>query len=159
MRPINEIYIHCSASEWGCAVVVDLWHRQLGWKQIGYHYVILNGFPHSKLNFIKILDGVIEPGTDSALPGVHVAGHNQDSIGICLIGDKAFTDLQLISAKGLVSDLRKTWGVDIANVKGHYEVPNVKKTCPNIPMDFFRKFLDDKISVQDLQKQIAIFKP
>ena len=41
----DRITIHCSDSEWGNADVIDEWHKKRGWDGIGYHYVILNGYP------------------------------------------------------------------------------------------------------------------
>ena len=43
MRKINEIIIHCSASAEGKDFTVQditRWHKQRGFKTIGYHYVI-----------------------------------------------------------------------------------------------------------------------
>ena len=48
MRRINEIIVHCSATLPGQKVTVadiDRWHRQRGWRKIGYHYVVReNGY-------------------------------------------------------------------------------------------------------------------
>lgn len=50
MRNINEIIIHCAATPEGKSFTVadiDHWHRQRGWKGIGYHFVIyLDGSVH-----------------------------------------------------------------------------------------------------------------
>ena len=43
MREISKIILHCSDSEWGSASVIDQWHKERGWTEIGYHYVITNG--------------------------------------------------------------------------------------------------------------------
>ncbi|CCB80748.1 N-acetylmuramoyl-L-alanine amidase [Helicobacter bizzozeronii] len=76
MRTINKIIIHCSATEKEkdfCAADIDRWHKERGWKCIGYHYVIK-------------LDGTIEKGRALADVGAHCVGQNKDSIGICYIG-------------------------------------------------------------------------
>lgn len=76
MRPINRIVVHCSATRAGqdfCAGDIEKWHKQRGWRKIGYHYVIR-------------LDGVIENGRPISEIGAHAFGHNADSIGICYIG-------------------------------------------------------------------------
>ena len=42
-RNINEIIVHCSATPEGRHTTVEeinSWHKQNGWKSIGYHYVI-----------------------------------------------------------------------------------------------------------------------
>lgn len=76
MRKIKYIVLHCSATREGQNVSVrdiDRWHRQRGFRMIGYHYVIL-------------LDGSIRKGRDIAQVGAHVAGNNANSIGICYVG-------------------------------------------------------------------------
>lgn len=76
MRKIKYIVLHCSATKEGQPVSVrdiDRWHRQRGFRKIGYHYVIL-------------LDGTIRKGRDISEIGAHVAGSNANSIGICYIG-------------------------------------------------------------------------
>ena len=71
----DTIIIHCSATRAGqdfTATDIDRWHRQRGFRSIGYHFVIR-------------LDGTIEPGRDVALDGAHCTGWNHRSIGICYI--------------------------------------------------------------------------
>lgn len=76
MRTINKIIIHCSATKEGnnvTAATIDQWHKDRGWRGIGYHYVVA-------------LDGTIEYGRSIYETGAHVKNHNEDSIGICYIG-------------------------------------------------------------------------
>lgn len=76
MRKITELVLHCSATREGQHVTVadiDRWHRDRGFKKIGYHYVIY-------------LDGSIHAGRDLEEVGAHVTGHNATTIGICYIG-------------------------------------------------------------------------
>lgn len=76
MRTINLIVIHCSATKEGKdfkASDIDKWHKQRGFKKIGYHYVI-------------DLDGTVERGRQDSEIGAHVTGKNKNSIGICYIG-------------------------------------------------------------------------
>lgn len=76
MRKIDEIIIHCSATAEGKdfnAADIDRWHKQRGFKKIGYHYVIK-------------LDGTIEKGRGVEEIGAHCLNHNKNSIGICYIG-------------------------------------------------------------------------
>lgn len=73
----DTIIIHCSATRAGqdfTAADIDRWHRQRGFRSIGYHFVVR-------------LDGTIEPGRDVALDGAHCTGWNHRSIGICYIAD------------------------------------------------------------------------
>lgn len=76
MRSITLIIVHCSATPAGVdysALDIDRWHRQRGWSQIGYHYVVR-------------LDGSIEKGRPETLVGAHCKDHNRYSIGVCYIG-------------------------------------------------------------------------
>ena len=76
MRPITEIIVHCSATRPSMHVTledIDRWHRNRGFRSIGYHFVV---FP----------DGHIENGRPIEEQGAHCKGHNRDSIGICYIG-------------------------------------------------------------------------
>lgn len=76
MRKINKIIIHCTATKEGKdfkAKDIDRWHKEKGWKCIGYHYVI-------------DLDGTVEKGRSVEEIGAHCNGHNADSIGIVYVG-------------------------------------------------------------------------
>ena len=76
MRTINKIIIHCSATKEGnnvTASTIDQWHKDRGWRGIGYHYVVA-------------LNGTIEYGRSIYETGAHVKNHNEGSIGICYIG-------------------------------------------------------------------------
>jgi N-acetylmuramoyl-L-alanine amidase len=78
MRQINKIIIHCAYSDPSMDIGVaeiDTWHRQRGFKSIGYHYVINR-------------KGGVETGRPENEIGAHTIGHNFDSIGICLAGGK-----------------------------------------------------------------------
>ncbi len=125
-RKINRIVIHCSASE----TMVDIdairaFHvakppKGNGWKDIGYHMVIKK-------------DGTIQFGRTENTIGAHCAGHNEDSLGICLAGLTQFTIPQLEAMRTLVRHLMEKHSIPIENVLGHYELDVHGKTCPNIP--------------------------
>lgn len=76
MRKINKVIIHCSATPEGrdyTVADIDRWHRERGFNEIGYHYVVYR-------------DGSVHTGRDVAKIGAHCKGQNADSIGICYIG-------------------------------------------------------------------------
>lgn len=83
MNNIDTIIIHCSATEEGLdfkAKDIDKWHKKIGYKKIGYHYVI-------------DIDGTIEAGRPLTMNGAHCnskdpsgESYNTHSIGICYIG-------------------------------------------------------------------------
>ena len=99
MKPneIDSIVIHCSATRDGQNVKasdIDKWHRERGFKMIGYNYVI-------------DLDGTVEVGRPLTMDGAHcntagVSGkvYNKHSIGICYVGG--------LDKKGNPKDTR-TW--------------------------------------------------
>jgi len=128
MREINKIVIHCSDSpdslDIGVREIRD-WHKQRGWSDIGYHYVVRR-------------DGTVESGRPIEIKGAHVKGHNSDSIGICWVGRKDIDDKQLKSLRAIIRAFAGKYKLDVVDdVFGHYELDN-KKTCPNLDMVKFR---------------------
>ena len=124
MRKIDKIILHCSATKEGQVFTVkdiDKWHKQRGWKGIGYHYVIL-------------LDGTIQSGRLESEVGAHTVGQNIHSIGICYIGGLDLngkskdtrTDLQKTALENLISDLLKKYPG--STIHGHNEFSS--KACP-----------------------------
>lgn len=106
MRKINLIAIHCSASPNGARVTaqeIDRWHAARGFtrdpgaigfsapdlKHIGYHNVIYS-------------NGVVVQCRGIEEAGIHVAGYNSRSIGICMIGTDRFKLAQWNSLELLV---------------------------------------------------------
>ena len=76
MRTITMIVLHCSAVRPGqrsSAKDIDDWHKDKGWKGIGYHFVVRR-------------DGTVETGRRLEEIGAHCVGHNRHSIGICYEG-------------------------------------------------------------------------
>ena len=137
MRDIDKIIVHCSASSFGDSSVIDGWHKERGWDGIGYHYVILNGM-RSKGAYSGEDDGLIENGRNIEKKGAHVKGHNTGSIGICIIGDRLFTDKQLLRGlPRLLGELMATHKLELDNIFGHYEFTDAK-TCPNLDMPLVR---------------------
>ena len=125
-RWINEIIVHCSATPEGKDYTVQdirRWHKQQGWSDIGYHYVIYR-------------NGHIEPGRDVNLIGAHCPNHNSYSIGICYIGgmdyhNKNPKDTRTLAQKAallsLLKDLRQLYPT--AKIYGHRDFAN--KACPS----------------------------
>lgn len=167
-QKIEEIIIHTSDSPFGSAVMIKDWHTAKppagrGWNDIGYHLVVTNGFWNERTwrenKPWRFADGAIEAGrafdTDPVmLPdeiGAHCYGWNGRTIGACLVGKHGqFTMPQLISIRDvLVHYLLPTFNLGPLNVKGHYE-HDPSKTCPDVEMDLFRRFLVDHRLIDDL---------
>lgn len=80
---IDAIVVHCSATRAGQDVKasdIDKWHKERGFKCIGYHFVV-------------DLDGTIEAGRPLTMSGAHcntsgLSGrvYNSHSIGVCYVG-------------------------------------------------------------------------
>lgn len=104
------IVIHTAAiDDPNCdAAHIDAVHRNdNGWDCIGYHFVILDD-RHPQKN-----DGDLEKGRDINMPGAHVLGLNDRSIGICCVGhgDHApFTEKQMETLCRTVSELMDAYG-------------------------------------------------
>ncbi len=129
-RMINKIIIHCSATPEGKDFTVDdirRWHKQQGWSDIGYHYVVYR-------------NGDVVNGRDVDIQGAHCAdnGGNINSIGICYIGGCARdgktpkdtrTDAQKLALLNLLLDLRKMY--PHAVILGHRDLDEHGKLCPS----------------------------
>ena len=125
MRNISLIILHCSGvrpEQRSSAKQIDRWHRTLGWKGIGYHYVVRR-------------NGTVEIGRPEAKMGAHCKGHNMHSIGICYEGGldaqgrpaDTRTEAQKQSLRLLVQDLKTRYPK--ALVLGHHDL-NKFKACP-----------------------------
>lgn len=141
MREINKIILHCSDSNFGNAALIDKWHKERGFAEIGYHFVICNGFLTAKSTYQPELDGLTEAGRSILEAGAHCSGLNAGSIGICLIGKHLFTGNQLLSAlPKLLQLLAQKYAIKPYAIYGHYEF-NRFKTCPNLDMPMIRSTL------------------
>ena len=146
MRKIDKIIIHCSASLFGDASIIREWHTEppRNWSDIGYHYIILNGYVKSSKKYIPEKDGIIEKGRSDEIVGAHCRKQNSNSIGICLIGNNKFTTNQQLSLIDLVLKLMDMYNLTHKDVYGHYEFDS-HKACPCFDMDRFREMLEKKV--------------
>lgn len=148
IRKIRKIIIHCSDSPWGDAITIDKWHKERGFEKIGYHYVILNGYPSyaswKEKKYNQALDGVVENGRNLNEIGAHCAGHNSDSVGICLIGVDKFSERQFRSLKKLVVSLMEKFKLTEKDVYPHNYFEN-SKTCPNFDIKIIWELKDGRI--------------
>ena len=131
-RPWRYIVIHHSASPSGNAEQFDAAHRERGWDELGYHFVITNGQGGC--------DGQIEVGSRwrKQKQGAHCGGtpaneYNELGIGICLVGDfsdRAPTRAQIASLRKLTLHLMRTYRIPPENVIGHRQAPLASTACP-----------------------------
>ena len=133
MRSIKHIFIHCADTPPSMdigAVEIRRWHvEERKWKDIGYHAVIRR-------------DGTVEPGRDldgdgdvDEEIGAHAAGHNADSLAVCMVGGKGangkaecnFTIAQWLALNSVLTNWRAKYP-DVT-VLGHSDVEPGKE-CP-----------------------------
>jgi N-acetyl-anhydromuramyl-L-alanine amidase AmpD len=131
-KPVDTIFIHCSATklDWlggmplsQKVAEIRRWHKNKGWTDVGYHYLIDR-------------DGTVAQARAEHVVGSHVAGHNQGSIGICLIGghgsnendpfEKNYTAAQDKALRDLIENISAR--TQIKYVRGHNEL--AAKSCP-----------------------------
>jgi hypothetical protein len=167
--PQYRAIVHCSDSEWGTVNHVTKWHtdpkpKGRGWRDIGYHAIIENGYPtHSHwkdrdnravphAGRLRLFNGSVSMGrpwdADAVIEadevGAHAYGHNRDTLGVCLIGKRRFTRNQFIALIKLLQLWRDQFGVRVDDILGHYEVDTHGKTCPNLDMGIVRDLVRNK---------------
>lgn len=153
LQKVTHVIVHCTDSEWADLATVNAWHKERkfdgpGGMFIGYHYLILNGFPtYASFKDHRPepkLDGAIFQGRGERWQGCHALGFNQCSLGVCLVGVRTFTERQMHAAVALVNSLRRVHGVPVDNVLGHCETALAGgKSCPNLSMSHFRELLTE----------------
>ncbi len=110
--------------------VIDQWHRQRGFNEVGYHYYVRK-------------DGMVERGRDLTQPGrfeqgAHSKDENSKSIGICYEGGVSIKDRnrgydtraaeQIKAMTLLITSLRERF--PHARVEGHRDMPGASTQCP-----------------------------
>jgi N-acetylmuramoyl-L-alanine amidase len=123
------IVIHCAATRASMDVgakEIGQWHKQRGWSGIGYHFVIRR-------------DGRVERGRAESAIGSHVAGHNSNTLGVCLVGglgegkgwppENNFTQAQWAALRTLLREMIDRYPG--ATILGHRDFPGVAKACPS----------------------------
>lgn len=125
----DYIVVHCSATRPSQDIgllEIDKWHRQRGFRKVGYHYIIRR-------------DGTVELGRSLDEIGAHARGFNSRSVSICMVGGVAednvkqaennFTPAQFSALSNLTDTLKELYNE--AEVIGHRDLPNVAKDCPS----------------------------
>ncbi len=135
MRNVTLIVVHCSANRAGSALRlrdIDRYHRSLGWKGCGYHFVIP-------------ADGAVEEGRPLSQVGSHCRGHNSHSIGVCYVGGldaqgnpaDTRTPAQRVALRKLLERLHRKYPKAV--IVGHRDLDG-HKACPCF--DVVREYRD-----------------
>jgi len=140
IKAVEYLVVHCAATREDQdidAQEIRRWHRQKGWLDIGYHYVIKR-------------DGTVETGRAEDVPGAHARGFNEKSLGVCLVGgvesdgktsEANYTHAQWDALEATIHDLLTRYPE--AEVLGHRDLPNVNKGCPSFDVrDWWMDRLD-----------------
>lgn len=132
IKSVDYLVVHCAATKASMDIgkaEITQWHRERGFFDIGYHYVIRR-------------DGTIEKGRPDTRPGAHARGFNHISLGICLVGGVAedgktpednFTAEQYATLFDLLTELVGEYPE--AALVGHRDLPNVHKACPSFDVN------------------------
>ena len=115
--PMTETSMDASAAriEW-----IRCGHRGRGFRDIGYHYVIDR-------------DGRVWEGRNLRWQGAHVSKHNEQNIGILVMGNfdiQRPSQQQLDGMQKWVSTLLKRYRLEDGRVRTHGEWPGAKTACP-----------------------------
>lgn len=135
--PLRYLVVHCSdtraTKDIGVAEIRAM-HRQKGWADVGYHYVIRR-------------DGTVEKGRLDTTPGAHVLGHNSRSLGICMVGGglgaiapkrDGFTGEQYAALKALLTRLRAEHPT--AEILGHRDLsPDLNRDGKITPNEWVKE--------------------
>lgn len=124
----DAIFVHCSATKPTQDIgvrEVRQWHKEQGWMDIGYHYVIRR-------------DGTVEAGREESAVGSHVKDFNSTSVGVCLVGgidakgkhEANFTPAQMQSLRSLLVTLLAKYEGSI--LRAHHDV--APKACPSFDL-------------------------
>lgn len=126
----THLIIHHTGAEEKDARQVREYHRRLGWRDIGYHYVIER-------------DGRVVPGRPPSMQGAHclAGGMNHKALGLALIGNlevRAPFPAQAAALEELAARLMAEYRIPVAQVLGHGEVPGAATACPGRHLDLGR---------------------
>lgn len=132
-RAWTQIMLHHSATSTGDVASIDAAHRRQRdrsgnpWLGIGYHFVVGNGR--------QMADGEVQSTFRwlKQLPGAHAGtrAHNEQAIGICLIGnfdESAPTDRQIAALRVLVRSLAQRYAIPRERLLRHFDVQATR--CP-----------------------------
>lgn len=120
----EHLIVHHSATPDGTVLrdfdAIKRYHiEHNGWRDIGYHWVVelVNG------EYVAI------PGRPEDDTGAHCIGHNDDSIGVCLVGDYSVVEppeAAYLALEGVIRDVRSRHPLKRVGGHGEYEAT----VCP-----------------------------
>jgi hypothetical protein len=146
-RPWKWIVIHHSATATGSAAMFDKMHREKGWDELGYHFVIGNGTLTG--------DGQVEVGPRWPIQkhGAHAKTpdnrFNDYGIGICLVGnfeETHPTPAQMRSLAKLVAFLMHRYDIPLECVIGHRDTKATECPGRNLSIQMVRRMAAEDLA-------------
>lgn len=119
----RRILVHHSATgpSVTAAQIRDFHVKERGWRDIGYHAVVL-GYPHGF---------AVEPGRPLAMPGAHCPGQNSIALGVCMVGNfenAVPPPLQLAALAVHCADWCLRFEIPVSEIRAHREFRQT--VCP-----------------------------
>jgi N-acetylmuramoyl-L-alanine amidase len=134
-RNWTYIIVHHTGAEEKDAAQVRRYHLSLGWRDVGYHFIIER-------------NGKVVEGRNLETTGAHcnTGGMNSRGIGVAVLGNLENHPPLPPQSSSLLELLRKlteSLGIPPANVLGHREVPGSATVCPGrfLEMEKLRSLL------------------
>lgn len=132
---VKFLVVHGSATQASMDVTVkdiDRWHREKGWRMVGYHFVITR-------------QGVVQMGRPLEWSGAHALGFNDKSLGICMVGgadakgksENNYTLDQFAALGELLLNLQSEYPG--AKIVGHRDLPGNTTACPGFDVQKWAK--------------------
>jgi len=129
---INKIILHHTATDTGTFASIKRHHiKERGFNDIAYHYLITT-------------DGKVYKGREEHIVGAHTLGQNDQSLGICLVGNFDHYKPNEAQIKALVTLIKELWNKHgKLPVHGHNEF--AAKSCPGkmFPWSELKALLED----------------
>lgn len=126
MKP-SYIVVHHIGAEEKDAEQVKRYHLSLGWRDVGYNYIIERS-------------GQVVKGRPLDISGAHcrAGGMNHCSIGVAVIGnidEHSMLPEQHEALLGLLRELACGHRIPLENILGHREIPGAATACPGRFLD------------------------
>ena len=156
----NWIVIHHSATPTGGAAAFDRMHKQKGWDELGYHFVVGNGS--------DTRDGQVEVGPRwlKQKHGAHAKTpdnrFNAFGIGICLVGNfdnQLPSSAQQQSLAKLVAYMMKTYHIPADRVLGHGDTKATDCPGRNVHVAQIRQMATQILASEGTQPETLAYRP
>lgn len=118
-KTTDIIVVHCSATPADMDIEAEdirRWHKNQGWIDIGYHFVITRA-------------GQIQEGRPYMAQGAHAKGLNHCSVSVCMVGgvrkEKKGRKTALVPEQNFTNEQYRALAEILKRLKTHFDVPIV----------------------------------